>query len=196
MRQIGCRIIRLVGLAIYAMVIAAGCAAPQPATRAAAVDGFAPLSPRTLGADRSAQQVLRAAFGNQELTLTSVVDVRGDELHVVGVTPTGQRVFALHLVGTQLTVDASDAAAAMPPRQLLNDLQLAYWPLAQLRQAFAGSNWRVSELGAHTRRLYRENKLVAEVHYADADPWNGRFWLVNFQFGYSLAIESRPLAKN
>jgi predicted Rdx family selenoprotein len=187
--------LRIACLGACALLIV-GCALPKSAAPPAAISGFAPLSPHTLGGDRRAQQVLRAAFATQELTLTSVVDVHGDELNVVGVTPTGQRVFALKLIGTQLTVDARDAATGIPPQQLLNDLQLAYWPLAQLRQAFAGSIWRVKEIEAHTRRLYRDDKLVAEVHYADPDPWSGRFWLVNFQFGYSLAVESRPLEKN
>jgi hypothetical protein len=184
-------------IAACALLAATGCTATKSAApRAPTAAGFAPLSPRTLGADHRAQQVLRAAFASQELTLTSVVDVRGDELNVVGVTATGQRVFTLRLSGTTLNVDARDTASALPPQQLLNDLQLAYWPLAELRRAFAGSIWRVKELDAYTRRLYRDEKLVAEVHYADADPWNGRFWLVNFQFGYSLAIESRPLPAN
>jgi hypothetical protein len=168
----------------------------RPAAPQMAIQGFALLSPSTLQANRRAQQVLRAAFANQEITLTTVIDVQGDNLNVVGITATGQRVFSLHMVGTQLTVDSRDAAVGanlLPPQQLLNDLQLAYWPLSALQEAMKGSPWRVKQLDAHTRRLYREDKLLAEVHYADTDPWNGRFWLVNFQFGYSLAIESRLL---
>jgi len=174
----------------------AGCATTHSTVPQGAIQGFALLNPSTLQTDRRAQQVLRAAFANQEITLTTVIDVQGDKLNVVGITATGQRVFSLHMVGKELSIDSRDSAVGanlLPPQQLLNDLQLAYWPLSALQGAMAGSPWRVKQLDAHTRRLYREDKLIAEVHYADNDPWSGRFWLVNFQFGYSLAIESRLL---
>jgi hypothetical protein len=40
------------------------------------------------------------------------------------------------------------------------------------------------------RRLQRGDMPVAEVHYASSDPWNGRLWIVTFEFNYSLAVDS------
>ena len=172
-----------------AIALAACQSVPTPA--APKDQTFAPLAPNTLGADRRARQVLRAAFGGREATLSTVVEVRGDELRVIGTTAIGQRVFAVHQRGTQIDVESQNPLAnQVPPRQLLSDLQLAYWPLEVLRGAL-GDGWQVKQATPDTRRLYRDDKLVAEVHYRDADPWNGRFWLVNFVFDYSLSIESQ-----
>jgi hypothetical protein len=59
-----------------------------------------------------------------------------------------------------------------------------------LQSAYAASGETVSEPHAGVRRVLRGDRLVAEVHYATADPWNGRLWFVNFEFGYSLTIDT------
>jgi len=67
------------------------------------------------------------------------------------------------------------------------------WPRAALQSALEKSAWRLTEPDPRTRRLTRDSKLIAEVHYATPDPWTGRAWLVNFERGYSITIDSEPL---
>jgi hypothetical protein len=57
----------------------------------------------------------------------------------------------------------------------------------------AAAGWQLSEPTAGVRRLRRGELLVAEAHYSTDDPWSGRSWLVNFEFGYSLQIDSQAL---
>jgi hypothetical protein len=89
---------------------------------------------------------------------------------------------------------APQVPAALQSRQLLNDLQLAFWPLSALQQSWQSAGGEVTEPYAGTRRLKRAGVLLAEVHYA-ANPWNGRVWLKHFDHPYSLYIESSPMQK-
>lgn len=180
-------------IAIGAFVAAC---ATTPAVRgtAAAAQTWPLLAPATLGSAQSASQRLRAAYTDQELSLDCAIDVTAERITVIGLLPAGPRVFTLNYDGQRLDAETSAGVpAALKPERLLNDLQLALWPRAALERAFDNSRWRLAEPDPRTRRLLRDDKLVAEVHYADADPWSGRLWLVNFDGGYSIAVESQRL---
>ncbi|MGQ0700024.1 MAG: DUF3261 domain-containing protein [Panacagrimonas sp.] len=155
---------------------------------------FPPLAPATLGASQSVLQILHGAFGQQDVAFQCVVNVSPELLTLVGLSAQGQRLFGLRHDGNTLTAESSpQAPSQLDARRVLADLQLALWPLAALQQALANTSWQVAEPTPATRRLRRDGRLVAEVHYGNADPWRGRFWLSNFEFGYSLTVESQPL---
>ena len=179
-------------LSALALTLAlAGCALIPAHTASTA---FPVLAPSTLGAAHSARQLLHAAFGEHDLAFQCVIDARPDAFTVVGLDALGQRWFSLHHDGRALeTRLGPQAPQQLDPRRVLADLQLALWPLATLQQALAGSAWQVSEPAPATRRLRRDGRLVAEVHYAGTDPWQGQLWLSNFETGYTLSVESRPV---
>jgi hypothetical protein len=107
----------------------------------------------------------------------------------------GLRAFTLKYDGEHLSEErAPQVPSALQADRLLNDLQLVYWPLPALQQAWQAAGGEVTEPYPGTRRLQRGGKLLAEVHYA-ADPWNGRVWLRHFDHPYSLFIETSPLDK-
>jgi len=150
------------------------------------------LAPSALGSTVNASQVLRVAFGDREATLNCAVAVTPDRLTIVGVTAMGMRAFTIKYDGVK--VDAESAPGmpdSLPPERLLNDVQLVYWPLKALQSKLSGGDWEVSEPIAGTRRLKRGGRVVAEVHYANADPWSGRVWLANLEFDYTLSIDSQ-----
>jgi len=152
------------------------------------------LSPKSLGATLTANQVLRIAFGEHEATLNCVVAVNPQQITIVGVTALGIRAFTVKFDGERVTAEAQAAVPqAITPERLVNDLQLVYWPLPALKDALAHSEWQVSEPAPATRRLRRGDRVIAEAHYASADAWNGRTWLVNLEFGYTLNIESQRI---
>jgi Protein of unknown function (DUF3261) len=169
-------------------------------------DSWPLLAPATLGVAITSNQVLRVAFGERDATLNCVVAVTPEKITIIGMTALGLRAFTVKYDGKQVSAEAQAAVPqAIPPNRLVNDLQFVYWPLATLQQAFANSEWQVTEPAPNTRRLRRGERLVAEVHYAQTkvaneqganrfvDQWNGRAWLVNFEHGYSLNIESQRL---
>jgi len=78
----------------------------------------------------------------------------------------------------------------LDPERVLADMQLALWPLPAVQAAFRERGLTVTEPFAGLRRLTRGDALLAEVHYATGDPWSGRLWFVNFEFDYSLTIDT------
>jgi hypothetical protein len=193
-RSPGCVEMRKALLIATGTLIAACTVTPEVRGTAAAAQSWPLLSPATLGSVLSASQRLRAAYADQELSLDCAIDVTAGRITVIGLAPAGPRVFTVIYDGQRVNADTSAGVpAVLKPERLLNDLQLALWPQAALEQAFDNTRWRLAQPDPRTRRLLRDGKLVAEVHYADADPWNGRLWLVNFDGGYSIAVESQRL---
>ncbi len=166
----------------------AGAAPPIPAPPASPPRIFAPpeaLSPR------SASQVIHAAYGNRVASLRTAVQIDSDGLKVVGVTATGMRLFSASFDGERVSAERSPfVPKEVSPERVLADMQLALWPLASLQRAYADSGLTVSEPIPGVRRVVNGDRLIAEVHYASDDAWTGRLWFVNFEFGYSLTIDT------
>lgn len=153
-----------------------------------------PLAPPAAAGEHAVSQVVRAAVGSREMTLSCVVSVKDGAMSVIGLNAVGVRLFTIDYDGKQMRVEKSFAAPdAITPDRLIADLQLVYWPLPALQGALQGAGFKVSEPAPGTRRLRDGDRLIAEVHFAQADAWAGRAWLVNFEFGYSLQIDSQPL---
>jgi hypothetical protein len=153
------------------------------------------LSPASLGQSHQISQVLRGDYAEHSFSLRSVVTVDATQLTVIGVTSMGLRAFTLKYDGEHLSEGrAPQVPDALQAKQLLNDLQLAFWPLTELQKSWHAAGGELSEPYPGTRRLYRTGTLLAEVHYA-SDPWHGRVWLRHFDYPYSLLIESSPLEK-
>jgi hypothetical protein len=175
-----------------AVVLLAGCKTLPPAARTPpAVAAPAGLAPPDAVGTRSASQVIHAAYGSRTVVLRTAIEAAPGKLDVVGVTATGQRVFSAHYDGR--TLDARKSAFVpekLDPGRVLADMQLALWPLPAVQAAFRERGLTVTEPFAGVRRLSRGAALLAEVHYASADPWSGRLWLVSFELDYSLTIDT------
>lgn len=185
---------RLVGLVFACLWLLNACAVTPPAS-SSDNDAWPLLTPAALGESRQAVQLLRGEYEGQSFSLRCVVTVDAARLKVIGVTGLGVRAFTLEYDGTHVTEQrAPQLPNALQADRLLNDIQLAYWPLAALQKAWHVAGGEVSEPYPGTRRLQRAGKLLAEVHYA-ADPWNGRVWLMHFDHPYQLFIETSPVDK-
>lgn len=182
------------GAAIALALALSACAAAPPADHAPpAVPPI--LDGAALGGARAANQVVRAAFQDRELTLQCAVQVDGRAVTVVGVDALGRRVFTIGYDGTQVTAETdSTVPGGFSPQYLLADVELALWPLKALQAGYAGTEWSVREPYAGARRLYRRDRLVAEVHYT-GDPWATRHWIANVERGYVLAVDPQPAGR-
>jgi hypothetical protein len=171
-------------------------AAPAPTAAASPPRSDAthpPLAAPDAVGSRSASQVIHAAYGARSVVLRTAIETGPGKLDVVGVTATGQRVFSAHFDGR--TIDARKSPFVpdkLDPERVLTDMQLALWPLTAVEAAFKERGLTVTEPFAGLRRMTRGDALLAEVHYAGGDPWNGRLWFVNFEFDYSLTIDTAP----
>ena len=177
---------------IPALALAACASVPTGMTSKEAVRPL--VAPTTLGADRVVSQVVRGALAEREMTINCVVTVKGGVMTVVGLSAMGVRIFTIKYDGQSTSVDNSlPVPPQLTPERLLGDLQLVFWPLSALATPLKASGWEVTEPAPGTRRLRRDARLVAEVHYASTDPWVSRSWLVNLEHGYTLNIESKSL---
>lgn len=181
---------RISGLLV---LLALGACATAPRTNSAATPR--PLvAPAALGSDRVVSQVVRAAYGARELTFNCVVTVKDGSMTLVGLNSLGIRLFTIRYDGTRVEAEtAPEMRGAITPERLLADLQLVFWPLASLEKPMRDGGWQLSEPSSALRRLHRGELLISEAHYATTDAWSGRSWLVNFEHGYSLQIDSQAL---
>ena len=184
----------LLAAAILASTILSGCALLPP--------GLPPtpplLAPSALGQVRAASQTLNVAFGSSDLNLQCALRADAEQITLIAIGPLGQRALSLRYDGTTLKAEASPAVpAAFPPAQVLSDLQFVLWPAAAWQAGLQGSDWQMLEPTPGLRRLRYQGRLVAEVHYADGgrggdDHWQGRAWLSNLAYGYTLDIATQP----
>lgn len=180
--------------ALVLAVALGGCASAPPAPPVPAIPPL--LDGAALGGARASSQVVRSAFADRELTLLAAVQVDAGVVSVVGVDTLGRRVFAVSYDGQRVTAEADPMVpAGFSPEHLLADVELALWPLKALQAAYAGTEWSVAEPYAGTRRLRRDGRLVAEVHYTGSDPWTSRHWIANVQLGYVLGVDPQPVGR-
>lgn len=149
------------------------------------------LSPAALGGAHAASQTLGVAYGDTDLSLQCALQADAGAVTLIAVGPLGRRALTLNYDGRALRAEASPyVPAKFPPAQILSDLQFVLWPTAAWQAALAGSDWQMLEPSPGLRRLRYRGRLVAEVHYADGhgDGWQGRAWLSNLAYGYTLDI--------
>ena len=174
-----------------ALLTLGACASTAPQSAAA----LRPLvSPASLGSDRVVNQVVRGAFGARELTFNCVVNVKDGVMTLVGLNSLGVRLFTVRYDGKPCNPRrrprCRDRSCPSACSRICSS-SIGRWPASAKPMAAAG--WQLSEPSAGVRRLRRGEQLIAEAHYSSDDPWSGRSWLVNFEFGYSLQIDSQAL---
>lgn len=172
------------------LLVLAGCAALRPGMVPAPLP---PLAPLASSLPRSATQTLRIAVGDRALALQCALRLGPDGWRTACVSATGQRLVTLQVDADgriDLEGDA-DRAGPIEAARMAADIQLALWPIQMLQEAQRGSAWSTQQVSPHTRRLLHEHQLVAEVHYAGDDPWNGTLWVSNYRERYSLEILTR-----
>jgi hypothetical protein len=152
------------------------------------------MAPASLGSERIVNQVVRGAFGARELTFSCVVSVKDGSMTLVGMNSLGLRLFTIRYDGNSVQSETMPGMqAAFMPERLLADMQLVFWPFATLEKPMLAAGWQLSEPAPGIRRLRHGERLIAEAHYAGDDPWTARSWLVNFEHGYSLQIDSQAM---
>lgn len=184
--------------ALFAVAVLSACQAQQPVpARGENAIATPPLVSPAAAAPHSARQRLRATVGDREIVLDCVVEITAERVTVVGLLPAGNRVFSVRYDGTRVEQERTpQVPQQLHPEQLLADVQLAFWPAESIRAAYGAGPWSLVQPDARTRRLLRDGRLIAEVHYADGDPWRGRVWLVNFERDYALVVDSVPLERD
>lgn len=170
------------------LVCLSGCALFKPSgdiEPAELITMAPPIGP----ARRVVQQITAFWPGRQE-TLLCVLELDKQRIAIAGLSNDGISLFNLSYDGKTLALDKSPLLpAAFSPEFIIKDLQLVYWPLAEL-QKILPRQWRL-EADNHHRRLYYKNELRVDVDYLQPDAaWAKTVAVTNHRHHYHLLIKT------
>ncbi|WP_114395607.1 DUF3261 domain-containing protein [Oleisolibacter albus] len=129
------------------------------------------LAPADFGAPVVLDQLVTGTFQDQTRSLRFQVELSGTTLRMTGLSPLGLPLFTLtHDGHTVEVVVPGGKSLPVDPRHVLADFQLAFWPDASLRAAFARQGLELVRTETGGRRLFdRDGTLLAETSLPPAD---------------------------
>lgn len=140
------------------------------------------LRPLSTGADN----------GYPSQTLLAAWSVTPERLDLAGLTPMGQTLLTLGYDGTKLSEFTSPLLPEeVSGRDILTQIQLAYWPVDTIQQALAGSDWQLEAAG--DRILYfrqRPAMTIAISHGNQSDTALESISITNHLMHYQLEIQT------
>lgn len=157
------------------------------------------LSPASLGEQWQVTQsvTLRplsapAGSDTQIQTLLAAWSVTPERLNLAGLTPMGQTLLTLGYDGMALSEFTSPLLPeAVSGRDILNQIQMAYWPVSTIQQVLAGSDWQLEDAG--DRILYfrqRPAMTIAISHGNQTDTALEFISITNHLMHYQLEIQT------
>lgn len=122
------------------------------------------LKPESLGQSVQINQLLTTRVQGQPRKLLLALAINDQQLYLTGLSSLGQKLFAIQYDGLQLQQDQSQwLDMELPGRDIVAQLQLAYWPLATLRKAY-GPAWEIEQRPC-LRKLSRGGRDIISIHY-------------------------------
>jgi Protein of unknown function (DUF3261) len=142
------------------------------------------------GPSRRVVQQIKAIWPGHEEILMCVLELDNRHIAVAGLSTDGVGLFNLNYDGKTVKLDKSPLLPdRVSPELVIKDLQLVYWPLADL-QKIMPKHWRLVESGNH-RQLNFDNELAVDVTYLQPDAlWAKTISLTNHRFHYQLYIKT------
>lgn len=142
------------------------------------------------GPSRRVVQQIKAIWPGHEENLMCVLELDNRHIAMAGLSTDGVSLFNLHYDGKTVKLDKSPLLPErVSPELVVKDLQLVYWPLADL-QKILPKQWQLVEAGNH-RQLYFDNELAVDVTYLQPDAlWAKTISLTNHRFHYQLHIKT------
>ena len=138
------------------------------------------------------QQLLTATVGESAHQLMTVLEADGHQLTLVGLTPSGVRLFRVRYDQQGIATQQLSPllATGMPPvTQVLADVMLCYWPLASWQPQLP-PGWTLHDEGLTRRLRAPDGTLVSEIHYRDIDGVREPVSLQQHVFHYRLQLET------
>lgn len=140
-------------------------------------------------ADNTANNI---AHGPRSLSMLAAWSVTDSGLDIAGLTLTGQKLLLLSYNGVDFTEYYSPLfSAQLPGRDIMSQLQLAYWPLDVIERQLQGSPWQLRE-AQQERTLYLESRKALTIHRVAGDTETEENTLVinNYLGNYHLLIST------
>ena len=143
-----------------------------------------------LGPARRIEQKITAVWPGRKERLLCILELDRQHIAVAGLNQNGLALFSLNFDGKKTVVDKSPLLpAGFAPEFIVRDIQLAYWPQAELEKHLP-RQWRL--ITGSTRRLvYRDKVLLFDINYSEPDSaWPSLVVLNNRSQHYRLEIET------
>ena len=174
--------LRLIALALLMLTLAA--CATRPVSTPPAPTPVVRLSPASLGAPMARQQQLEFRFGRQRQVVDALLEVDASEVRLA-LLAMGQSALRLRWDGAELhETRAVWLPAALQSERVLSDLQLVYWPVADIQRALP-DGWMMRE-STGSRQLLQGDEVVVDILF----PSSNRIELTQRRDGYQLIIAS------
>lgn len=138
------------------------------------------------------QQLLSTHGKGGEHQLLTVLEADGHRLTLVGLTPSGIRLFRLSYDGKTIHTEQLSSllgGAALPPvAQVLADVMMSYWPVAAWH-AQLPKGWQLADEGMVRRLTDPDGRLVSEIHYRLVAGEREPVQLIQHAFDYQLQMQ-------
>jgi hypothetical protein len=175
-------------IAIFLSIILSGCTLTPPQQ---VTDKPEPMPiAQPLGPARRIVQQINAAWADRQESMLAVLELDARHIAMAGLSNDGLSLFNLTYDGTTVVSDKSPLLPeSVNPEFIISDLQLVYWPIAELQKKLP-ADWRLEAI-ENKRTLIVSNKKQVEVNYLSPDPvWPKAVELVNFRYNYRLNIKT------
>jgi hypothetical protein len=141
----------------------------------------APMLPLTDFGILQQSELITLHAGEREIAFTARVENDSKIMHVVAITPTGQRLFSFERTDASLHAEAGPLwPTQIPLTAVWADIEMMH----ALPKAHLQANWRVETVGVETQWFYK-NTLQARVKLEA-----GKIILIKPQ--YTLTLERLP----
>jgi hypothetical protein len=179
------------------MLLVTACTAFEPqihkSTKGAATDNkyFLSLTPQSLGRNLSLSQLITGEYGGNTYRARYEVEIIGDRLTIVGLSPIGITLFTLVQEGAAITLDSRlKQIAGFDPRYTLFDLYLSYWPAEVLARALEQNGLTLDVDARKSSRTVRDTdgNTVAIVTYPPERNAGGITTIMHADPAYRLRI--------
>ncbi|SHF36220.1 Protein of unknown function [Microbulbifer donghaiensis] len=170
------------------LLLLAGCST-QPQSQ----PQLRPLAPLLDGEPRQLTQHIVVQYRGEQRDLIGASLLAPEQLQVSLLTPQGVSLLDIHYDGREVTAQQHlGRSRQIPPRALLADMQLVYWPLEMLQRSLPAP-WQLRESRAENtrlRQLFLRGTLYTEVRYSTVDIWRADVQLEQKVLDYGLSIRN------
>jgi len=154
---------------------------------------FLELPPDSLGRNLSMSQMVTGEYANKTYRVRYEVEIVGNRLTIVGLSPVGLTLFTLIQIGDTVTIDNRlREMVTFNPRYTLFDFYLTYWPVDVLRQALE-KNKMMLEINPRNkeRRVHdAAGMTIATVSFPPEGKAAGKIIISHLDPPYRLSISS------
>lgn len=155
------------------------------------------LHPETYGKSIALTQLAEIKYGDESLELLFVTEITPRSLTVVGLVPSGTRLFSVAYNGSSIANDGFDPVLRrIRPDFLLMDLQLSLWPLVQIKEQFRQHSGCTQDTrctftesaDGRNRTLVQQGNELLSISYLGVPHASNNFNLKNLARGYELNL--------